>query len=294
MSTKMTRRELLIRGIAGAAAAGAVRARASAADVLTAVQVVERIKGRVGIPWLADTVDRMVAGSPETRVRGIATTMMATLEVLQQAAAAGRNLVITHEPTFYSHRDGIEALEEDPVYQLKRDHIAKHEMAVFRFHDHWHRMTPDGIAVGMARELGWDRYVDAGEPRRFTLPATPLARVVDDIRSRLKVRSLRVVGAPDTTVRRVAASWGYTDGFALIGLQPEADLIVVGETREWELVPYVQDQVAAGRKKALIVVNHVASEQAGMKYCAEWLKGFIPEVPVEFVAAEEPFWAVKP
>jgi hypothetical protein len=27
-----------------------------------------------------------------------------------------------------------------------------------------------------------------------------------------------------------------------------------------------------------------------MKYCAEWLKEFIKEVPIEFIAAEEPFW----
>jgi hypothetical protein len=39
------------------------------------------------------------------------------------------------------------------------------------------------------------------------------------------------------------------------------------------------------------VAGHVVSEQAGMKYCAEWLKAFISDVPVEFVAAEEPFWS---
>ncbi len=27
-----------------------------------------------------------------------------------------------------------------------------------------------------------------------------------------------------------------------------------------------------------------------MKYCAEWLKSFISEVPIEFVPAAEPFW----
>ena len=37
------------------------------------------------------------------------------------------------------------------------------------------------------------------------------------------------------------------------------------------------------------MLNHVVSEQAGMKYCAQWLKTFIPEVPVEFIAAQEPF-----
>ena len=44
------------------------------------------------------------------------------------------------------------------------------------------------------------------------------------------------------------------------------------------------------QKKALIVLGHVVSEQAGMKYCAEWLKGFISEVPIEFIAVAEPFW----
>jgi hypothetical protein len=40
----------------------------------------------------------------------------------------------------------------------------------------------------------------------------------------------------------------------------------------------------------LIVIGHVLSEQSGMKYCAEWLKTLVPEVPVQFVAAPEPFW----
>jgi len=38
-------------------------------------------------------------------VTGIAVTMMATLDVLQRAAANGQNLIITHEPTFYDHLD---------------------------------------------------------------------------------------------------------------------------------------------------------------------------------------------
>jgi hypothetical protein len=27
-----------------------------------------------------------------------------------------------------------------------------------------------------------------------------------------------------------------------------------------------------------------------MKYCAEWLRSLINEVPVEFIASAEPFW----
>jgi hypothetical protein len=48
--------------------------------------------------------------------------------------------------------------------------------------------------------------------------------------------------------------------------------------------------IAAGKRKGLVILGHVVSEQAGMKYCAEWLRGFVIEVPVKFVAAAEPYW----
>lgn len=282
-----TRREFL-------EAAGAVGlAGGIGRDDLTAAQVVDRIKARVGIPWMAQTVDRIVAGRPEAPVRGIATTMMATLAVLQRAVRERRNLVVTHEPTFYSHQDTTEAIASDPTYLTKQRFIAEHDLVVFHFHDHWHRMQPDGIATGMARALGWEAHAQATVPPRFTLPPRTLERLVADMKARLGVRSMRVVGRRDLRVSRVAASWGYASlmpRLIEVAASPDVDVIVVGETREWELVEYVQDQIAAGQAKALIVVNHVVSEQAGMAYCAEWLRPIVPEVPVSFIAADEPFW----
>src|SRR5579864_4925856 len=67
-------------------------------DSLTAGQIIERIKQNVGAPSRTQTVDRIVAGSADTPVKGVATTMMATLDVIQRASAAGKNMVITHEP----------------------------------------------------------------------------------------------------------------------------------------------------------------------------------------------------
>jgi putative NIF3 family GTP cyclohydrolase 1 type 2 len=69
----------------------------------------------------------------------------------------------------------------------------------------------------------------------------------------------------------------------------DVDAPIVGETREWELVEYAQDTISSGKKRALIVPGHVVSEQSGVKLCAEWLKPLVPEVPVEFIAAAEPF-----
>jgi putative NIF3 family GTP cyclohydrolase 1 type 2 len=271
--------------------AGAGLALGSASP--TAGQIIERIKEHVGVPWRAETVDRIVAGDAEVPVKGIATTMMATLDVLQRAAAAGKNMVITHEPTFWLHQDTTAGLEKDSTYQFKDEFIRKNNMIVFRFHDHWHAHKPDGIATGMMRELGWEKYVDPQNVRRFTFPEGPLSRIASEMKTKLKIRTMRVVGDPNLRVSKVAVSWGNISrepGIPILS-RPDVDLLICGETREWELVEYAQDCITAGQKKALIVMGHVVSEQAGMKYCAEWLKTFISDVPVEFVAAVEPFWS---
>jgi putative NIF3 family GTP cyclohydrolase 1 type 2 len=73
----------------------------------------------------------------------------------------------------------------------------------------------------------------------------------------------------------------------------DVELLLIGETTEWETIPYVRDAVAQGRHKALILLGHVPSEEPGMENCARWLRTFITEVPVEFVPAGEPFWEPK-
>ena len=219
--------------------------------------------------------------------------MMATLDVIKRAATAGRNMIITHESTFFSHQDRVDQFQQDATYLHKLDFLNKHNMVVFHFHDHWHGRKPaDGIAVGMVRELGWEKYADPQNPKSFTFPEIALSRLAKELETKLKIRTLRVVGDPQLPVRRALASWGNCSlmpGVPFIS-QPGVDVLIIGETHEWELVEYVQDTISSGQKKALIVLGHVVSEQAGMKYCAEWLKGFIAEVPVEFIAADEPFW----
>ena len=259
----------------------------------TAGRIVDRIKTSIGVPWREQTVDRIVAGSPDTIVEGVATTMMATLDVLKRAAAAKRNFVVTHESTFFSHQDRTDNIAQDPTYLAKLEFIQHNHLAVFHFHDHWHAKRPvDGIATGMIQELGWEKRLDPQNFRQFSFEGIPLRQLAQEIESRLRIRTMRVVGDPELRVNRALASWGNVSlmpGIPFLN-QAGVDVLIVGETHEWELVEYVQDMRASGLKKALIVLGHVVSEQAGMKYCAEWLREFVKEVPVEFIAAPEPFW----
>jgi putative NIF3 family GTP cyclohydrolase 1 type 2 len=259
----------------------------------TAREVVAAIQEHVGVPWKTETVDTFKAGAPETRVTGVAVTMMATLDVLQRAATKGQNLIITHEPTFYHHLDRPEGMDEsDAVWKEKRAFIEKNGLVIWRFHDHWHMRKPDGILAGMVKALGWEKYQSAENPHLFTVPETTLEKLAADTAKRLDTPVLRVVGNPEMRVTKLALSPGAA-GFEretrALGME-NVEVLLVGETREWETVEYAADAATEGRRKALMVIGHVPSEQAGMEECARWLKTFVKDVPVEFVPTRQPFW----
>ena len=263
---------------------------------ITAREVVAEIQREVGVKWQKETVDTFKAGNPDTPVTGIAVTMMATMDVLQRASAKGLNFVITHEPTFYAHLDSPEGMpESDPVWAEKRAFIEKHGMVVWRFHDHWHMRKPDGIEAGMVHALGWEKFQNPENQYLFVMPATTVKKLAGELASKLDSSVVRVVGDPEMKVTNVGFSPGAA-GFESETHALERDdvqVLLVGETREWETVEYAADAVTQGRKKALIVIGHVPSEQPGMEECTGWLKGFVKSVPVEFVPAKQPFWTLR-
>jgi putative NIF3 family GTP cyclohydrolase 1 type 2 len=256
---------------------------------VTAQDVVARIQeqlARQGIAWREGGRDTFKAGTPDVAVRGIATSGMSTFDVLRRAAAAGKNLVITHEPTFYNDRDLTTALESDPVYVAKQRFIAEHQMAVWRFHDHAHMMRPDPLVAGSARALGWTPYASPSDPRVYLLPPTTLRELAGQVARRLGARALRVVGDPAMPVSRVVLGPGY----GIPALNAGADVVIGGEASEaGGNAEYAIDAAAAGYPKAMIVLGHMMSEDHGMNEVADWLKTFLADVPIAFVPAGEPF-----
>lgn len=259
---------------------------------LTAGQVIERIKDNLTVEWKSGGVDTIKAGSEDQVVTGIATTFMATLDVLKRAHAQGANLVITHEPTFYNHLDDKAYFEGDPVYQAKMKFIQDHSMVVWRFHDYWHMTEPDGIFVGVVRAFEWEQYRE-GDQQIFEVPATTLGELARRLSTHFNTSTLRAVGSPEMEISRIGilpGAYGMRPQVKMLR-ESDIDVLIVGESAEWETVEYVRDGLEAGINKALIVMGHADSEEPGMEYCAEWLKQFINEVPVTFIPAGNPLWS---
>jgi len=292
---EISRRSFIATGSAALAMHGAF-AETKAASTLTAGEVLERMKAHLGMPWLSDsmktTVDNFLGGDADTPVHGIATTTMATLDVMRTAIAKGLNMIVSHETPFYSHPDKIDDLKNDSTLAYKLDYMKKNQVVVLHWHDHWHHRDPDGSAYGMMKEMGWEKYVDPADVKHFTLPSQTLEQLAKTFQQKLQLHNIRVIGKPQLRVSKVYASWGYAKRELAISLlnRPDVDVLVTGESVEWEAIPYAQDMVAMGQQKALVLLGHVNSENGGMRYCAEWLREFIHEVPVGFVPAPEPFW----
>lgn len=264
---------------------------------VTAADVVTRIRKEFPVEPSPNGVDTFKAGDSTARVTGIAVTMMATLDVLQRAAKQGDNLVVTHEPTFYSHRDSTLFLEKenDAVYAAKKKFITDHGLIVWRFHDAPHGVSPDVIKAAVARTLGWSAFATKENPSVYVLPKTTLRGLAGKASAKLGAGAVRISGDGSAIVSKAVMTEGFT-GFSSIRRliqQANPDVVVFGEDHEWEAVEYVVDAITEGRIKGLVVLGHIPSEQSGMQAVADRLERLFPEVPVHFTPTRDPFRPVR-
>jgi putative NIF3 family GTP cyclohydrolase 1 type 2 len=260
------------------------------AHPLSISSVIKLIQQKTGVALGEGTVDTIKSGDPAQAVRGIVVTFLATQAVLKKAVELGSNLIITHEPTFYNHLDETAWLERDPVFDAKQKWIKEHGLVIWRFHDAPHRVRPDFIDEGMIEKLGWK--ADPTRKKVFAVPSATVRELAALCKERLGIAHVRVAGALDTPCHRVGMRAGACGGRAQIELfrDHDVDVVVCGESPEWETCEYVRDAVEMGRKKALIVLGHANSEEAGMEWIADWLRSFLPtEIPQHFVPARDPF-----
>ncbi len=270
---------------------------------LTAREVVAHIRATLGPSPDAGLEPEPQAGRSETVVTGIATAWTPSLDVLRRAVATGANMVIARECAFWSREaeekgySGAGAIAtragmaKDQTFATKQAYIDEHGLVIWRLSGNWDARRGDVQLDSLAAALGWQAH-RAGSSELFTLPAAPLSALVSGIRQSLGVRALRVLGDPDARVRTVALTHGFllVPDVQRIVRDTPVDVIVGGEPVEWEAFPYVADLVTAGRAKGMVLLGHAVSEEPGSRALAEWLKTVVPDVPIRFLGAGEPFW----
>lgn len=261
-------------------------------------EIIEAINKKSGNVQLEMTCDILVAGNEDMEVKGIATTFMATIDVIEKAISEGVNFIITHEPTYYTGLDKEDWLVKDPIYIKKKKLIEENNIAIWRFHDRMHIGNSDLIYDGLIKELEWGKYLnkDYQFPHIYKIPKTTLKELAKFFKEKLEMDVIQIVGSEDTICENV----GILVGGGSLGLGVEEmpmqlmnehnlDIVVCGDITEWTLVPYVRDGNFLNMNKGLIIVGHERTEEAGMKHLPSWLEDISSNTRCIFIDAKEPF-----
>ena len=256
----------------------------------TVQQVIDLILKEGGLSPINGTVDTLKSGSADMVVTGIVTTMFATITVIKQAVKLGANFIIAHEPTFYNHADNPDWVKDNAIVKQKQALLAKHKITVWRFHDYIHSIKPDLVVYGTAKKLGWLPYFKQ-EDYLYTVPPMTLGAVIKHFKAKLGIAHLRVIGDVNQKCTRIGVLPGAPGGQRQVAYAEKykPDVLIIGETQEWETAEYVRDEYLLGGKMSMIILGHNFSEDPGMDYLVEWLQPKLKNVKITHIASGEPF-----
>ncbi len=243
-----------------------------------------------GAPF-STTVDTLKAGNRNLEVSGVVTTMFATIDVIEKAHQLDANFIIAHEPTFYNHFDETDWLASDDVYLYKKKLLETYNMAIWRNHDYVHTYFPDGVQQGVVDRLGWNEYFDPNNRNMYEIPPVTLDALILHLKESLGISTVRFIGNPDQTCRKVLLMPGAAGGRRQISLTSaeKPEVVICGEVSEWETAEYIRDARSKGDTISLIVLGHADSEEPGSAFMADWMKNTFPHIPVTHVPATNPF-----
>jgi putative NIF3 family GTP cyclohydrolase 1 type 2 len=238
------------------------------------------------------TVDTFKAGDPDAEVRGIAVAWQSQWPALKAAHEAGCNLFITHEPTFYVHRDDDPGRFQDDHLEAKRAWLADTGMVVYRCHDVWDVVPDHGVRDCWARGLGLAGPPLAEDDRRYyglyAIAPQPLADLASHLAGRVRDTGqeyVQYVGNADRVIRYLAIGTGAAcrvPSMAALrsseGAGPDALLVTEDGMAFW-----ADGSWAIDRDLPLLVVNHATAEEWGMRSLAAYLTAQFPGVPVKHI-----------
>lgn len=257
------------------------------------MEVIDRIIAyHPSLPDGKPTCDGFKCGNPREECTGIVTSVQASVDAIRKTGELGANLMIVHEPTFYTHMDQTDWLANHEVYQKKLALLNRYGIAVWRDHDRIHTHRPDGIMTGIAAELGWTDYAVATEGFHysFILPETTARDVAALMKDRIGLNAVRVIGNIDAKITNVCFV-GHIIGDERAVTQKINDegieVAVALEALDWTTSSYIRDAGQLGMNKALLLCGHMNTEELGMKWAVHWIRSLVPDVPVTFVPSAD-------
>ena len=238
------------------------------------------------------TVDRFIIGDPKTKVAKIGTCWMPYWETCKKAVESGVNLLVAHEPTFYTHWD----LDEDHedyfkaheytrkqylgLVEEKKKWILENGLVIIRNHDTLDALKERGIPFALGQFLGYSNEDIIASRTYYNVykidiqPALQVTKVIAQKLKELDQPGVAFYGDPDCPVSSVGVGTGcICDPMWFADLQPDIFIAIDDVVRTWTQTAFARD---SGRP--LIVINHGTSEEMGTRMLNQIIKERFPEI----------------
>ncbi len=238
------------------------------------------------------SVDRIITGDPGTRIKKAGTAWTPYFKTLKEAVSRGVNVLVVHEPTFYSHWDldkkGQNYFNTPPpsneqymeALETKRRWIETNGLVIIRSHDVPDIIKGFGIPFGLGLKLGFtnDQIIRSKDFYNvYRIEKDTAAGVAGKIASRLKDYNqpgVAFYGDPERMIGTVGLGTGcICDPQQYAELEPDLVIAIDDTVRTWIQTTYAEDT-----GKPLVVINHGTSEEMGMRLLNQFLRKNIPGI----------------
>ncbi len=235
------------------------------------------------------SVDRVIIGKPDTRITKIGTAWTPYWDTLKKAWEAGVNVMVVHEPTFFTHWD-LDAEKwdyldaPDPArknyIQLrdeKKKWIEDNGMVIIRCHDVLDKISEWGIPYALGEGLGFtndDIIRSKTYYNVYKIPATPAIEVARRIArqlGRVDQPGVAFYGDENYPVESIGLGTGcISDPLNYSELDPDLFISIDDTIRTWIQTTYAMDS-----GQPLVVINHGTSEEFGVRALSDHLQEHI-------------------
>lgn len=232
----------------------------------------------------------LLCGSADKEVTSIYIALDATDEVIEEAAALGADMLLTHHPLIFN---GLKRVTEDDFIGRRILRLVQSDIAYYAMHTNYdvcvmadlaaEKMGLAGIEVleetgsrdgkpcgiGVVGALTEDTAV-AGE----LTSGISLAACAELVKTNFAVEHVKVFGNPDMALRRIALCPGSGSGVIDKAIDLGAEVLITGDIDHHDGI----DAVARGL--AVIDAGHYGLEHIFIPYMADYCKEHLSGVTV--------------
>jgi dinuclear metal center YbgI/SA1388 family protein len=219
---------------------------------------------------------------PWREVKKVFISLDVTCEVIEKAAQAGADVIISHHPVFFGSLSSVNALTHDGAKAVK---LAKNGIAVMSFHTRLDALT-DGVNDTLASIMGLEKVETVGNDQICRVgelsEEMDALDFVKMLKERLsfgeKEREAHIALCPaGRKVKRVALVGGGGGGEIALASSTGADTYVTGELKHHERLS------ATDFGMNLICAGHFFTEHPVCDFLEKTVKEILPEAQTEVI-----------